>query len=251
MGGCGSLSGRWLHGPEHGAARPETDVEGHRAQASQPCHYQRPLPAGPELLADRHADRGLLPPPRRPLYRHERRDRHPAGEQRHRALQEYPKRDVQQGYFQEGTFLLPAESAEGGVYRVPCPLRVSERPGGQKPSAGGRGNGPHRPANLPVGAGGPRPQLHPAQAGGTADTLPHMVEPAAGPAEHPHQMGEERPGERKVYLGLLGNQRPADESRLCRGHRVPKEGLPLQAGRYPGEEAAGLDRGGAAARADH
>ena len=91
MGGCGSLSGRWLHGAEHGAARPETDVKGHRAQASQPCYHERPLPAGPELLADRHADRGLLPPPRRPLYCHERRDRHPAGEQRHRALQKYPK----------------------------------------------------------------------------------------------------------------------------------------------------------------
>ena len=85
------LSGRWLHGAEHGAARPETDVKGHRAQASQPCYHERPLPAGPELLADRHTDRGLLPPPRRPLYRHERRDRHPAGEQRHRALQKYPK----------------------------------------------------------------------------------------------------------------------------------------------------------------
>ena len=65
-------------------------------------------------------------------------------------------------------------------------------------------------------------QLHPAQAGGTADTLPHMVEPAAGPAEHPHQMGEERPGERKfiwdfsvikdllmnpVYAGAIASQK--------------------------------------------
>ncbi|CCL63034.1 hypothetical protein BN182_3480001 [Clostridioides difficile E9] len=29
MGGCGSLSGRRLHRPEHGTPRPETDVEGH------------------------------------------------------------------------------------------------------------------------------------------------------------------------------------------------------------------------------
>ena len=43
--------------------------------------------------------------------------------------------NVQQGYFQEGSFLLSAESAERPVYRLPCPLRVSERPGGQKPSA--------------------------------------------------------------------------------------------------------------------
>ena len=43
--------------------------------------------------------------------------------------------DVQQGYFQESPFLLSSESAERTVYRVSCPVWVSERPGGQKPSA--------------------------------------------------------------------------------------------------------------------
>ena len=47
----------------------------------------------------------------------------------------YPERDVQQGYFQESPFLLSSESAERTVYRVSCPVWVSERPGGQKPSA--------------------------------------------------------------------------------------------------------------------
>ena len=42
---------------------------------------------------------------------------------------------IQQGYFQESPFLLSSESAERTVYRVSCPVRVSERPGGQKPSA--------------------------------------------------------------------------------------------------------------------
>ena len=50
-------------------------------------------------------------------------------------VQEYPERDVQQGYFQESPFLLSSESAERTVYRVSCPVWVSERPGGQKPSA--------------------------------------------------------------------------------------------------------------------
>ena len=50
-------------------------------------------------------------------------------------VQEHPERDVQQGYFQEGTFLLSAESAERPVYRLPGPLRLPERPGGQKPPA--------------------------------------------------------------------------------------------------------------------
>ena len=35
----------------------------------------------------------------------------------------------------EGSFLLSAESAERPVYRLPCPLRLPERPGGQKPPA--------------------------------------------------------------------------------------------------------------------
>ena len=35
------ISGRWLHGAEHGAPRPETDVESHRAQAGQPCDNER------------------------------------------------------------------------------------------------------------------------------------------------------------------------------------------------------------------
>ena len=43
--------------------------------------------------------------------------------------------DVQQGYFQESPFLLSSESAERTVYRVSCPVWVSERPGGQKPPA--------------------------------------------------------------------------------------------------------------------
>ncbi|EEU97515.1 recombinase, partial [Faecalibacterium duncaniae] len=43
----------------------------------------------------------------------------------------YPERDVQQGYFQESPFLLSSESAERTVYRVSCPVWVSERPGGQ------------------------------------------------------------------------------------------------------------------------
>ena len=106
---------------------------------------------------------------------------------------------------------------------------------------------PHCPANLPVGAGGPRPQLHPAQAGGTADTLPHMVEPAAGPAEHPHQMEKKDPENGKfiwdfsvikdllmnpVYAGAIASQ---------------KKDYRFKLGNHPGEEAAGLDRGGAAA----
>ena len=31
---------------EHGAPRPETDVESHRAQADKPCSYERPFPSG-------------------------------------------------------------------------------------------------------------------------------------------------------------------------------------------------------------
>ena len=54
---------------------------------------------------------------------------------RHCPVQEYPERDVQQGYFQESPFLLSSESAERTVYRVSCPVWVSERPGGQEPSA--------------------------------------------------------------------------------------------------------------------
>ncbi len=61
MGGCGSLSGRWLHGAEHGAPRPETDVKGHRAKANKSCDNERFIEIGPKLLADRHTDRGLLP----------------------------------------------------------------------------------------------------------------------------------------------------------------------------------------------
>ena len=71
MGGCGSLSGRWLHGAEHGAPRPETDVKGHRAQADKSCDNKRFIKVGSKLLADRHTDRRLLPQARRPLYRHE------------------------------------------------------------------------------------------------------------------------------------------------------------------------------------
>ena len=71
LGGCGSLSGRWLHGAEYGASRPETDVKSHRAQADKSCDNERFIEVGSKLLADRYTDRGLLPPSRRPLYRHE------------------------------------------------------------------------------------------------------------------------------------------------------------------------------------
>ena len=91
-----------------------------------------------------------------------------------------------QGYFQEGTFLLPSESPARPVYRLYRPFRVSERPGGQKPSAGGRGNRPHCPANLPLGAGRTRPELYPAQAGRTEGALPYMVEPGTGLPQCPH-----------------------------------------------------------------
>ena len=45
---------------------------------------------------------------------------------------------------------------------------------------------PHCPANLPLGAGRTRPQLHPAQAGRTEGALPYMVEPGTGLPQCPH-----------------------------------------------------------------
>ena len=86
-----------------------------------------------------------------------------------------------------------------------APFGYKKRPGGQEPPAGRRGNRPGCPADFRVCAGRARPQLHPAQAGGRKAPLPHMVEPAAWAPEHPHQMGEERPGERAVHLGLHRN----------------------------------------------
>ena len=106
----------------------------------------------------------------------------------HCALQKYPERDVQQGYFQESPFFLCAEGAESPVHRLPCPVWLPKRPGGQEPPAGGRGNRPGCPADFRVCAGRARPQLHPAQAGGRKALLPHMVEPEAGTSEHPHQI---------------------------------------------------------------
>ena len=50
------VSGRWLHGAEHGAPRPETDVKSHRAQAGQPCDNERFIEVRQELLADRLPD---------------------------------------------------------------------------------------------------------------------------------------------------------------------------------------------------
>ena len=76
-----------------------------------------------------------------------------------------------------------------------------------------------------------------------------MVEPGTGLPQCPHQMGKERPGKRAVYVGFLRDKGHPDESRLYRGDRFPKEGLPLQNRHHWREEAGGLDRGGAAARA--
>ena len=41
------------------------------AQADKSCDNKRFIKVGSKLLADRHTDRRLLPPARRPLYRHE------------------------------------------------------------------------------------------------------------------------------------------------------------------------------------
>ena len=38
-----------------------------------------------------------------------------------------------------------------------------------------------------------------------------MVEPETWAPEHPHQMGEERPGEWEIYLGFLRYQRNPDD----------------------------------------
>ena len=55
------------------------------------------------------------------------------------------------------SYLLKAQKGEftGCV----APLRLSERPGGQKPPAGGRGNGPHCPADIPVALEGHGPNF--------------------------------------------------------------------------------------------
>ena len=143
------------------------------------------------------------------------------------------------------SYLLKAQ--QGQFTGCIAPFRVSERPGGQKPPAGGRGNRPHCPANLPLGAGRTRPELYPAQAGRTEGALPYMVEPGTGLPQCPHQMGKERPGKRAVYVGFFGNQGHPDESRLYRGDRFPEEGLPLQNRHHRRKKAAGLDCGGGTA----
>ena len=48
-----------------------TGLNMERPDLKRSCDNERFIEVGPKLLADRHTDRGLLPPSRRPLYRHE------------------------------------------------------------------------------------------------------------------------------------------------------------------------------------
>ena len=43
-----------IHISEHGAPRPETDAQSHRAQADKPCHNERFIEVVQKLFADRH-----------------------------------------------------------------------------------------------------------------------------------------------------------------------------------------------------
>ena len=76
------------------------------------------------------------------------------------------------------SYLLKAQ--QGQFTGCIAPFGYQKDPEDKKPSAGGRGNRPHCPANLPLGAGRTRPELYPAQAGRTEGALPYMVEPGTG-----------------------------------------------------------------------
>ncbi len=202
MGGCGSLSGRWLHGAEHGAPRPETDVKGHRAKANKSCDNERFIEIGPKLLADRHTDRGLLP-------RHgvryiamndgidTMRDNNDIAPFKN-ILNEMYSKDISKKV--HSSYLLKAQQGQFTGCVAPFGYRKDPE---DKTTCWWTRKPPHCPANLPLGAGRTRPQLYPAQAGRTEGALPYMVEPGTGLPQCPHQMGKERPGKRAVYVGLL------------------------------------------------
>ncbi len=202
MGGCGSLSGRWLHGAEHGAPRPETDVKGHRAKANKSCDNERFIEIGPKLLADRHTDRGLLP-------RHgvryiamndgidTMRDNNDIAPFKN-ILNEMYSKDISKKV--HSSYLLKAQ--QGQFTGCVAPFGYRKDPEDKTtcwwtrkppPLSGKSSFGRWKDTAPTLSGAGWKNRRCLALHGGTGNGLPQC----------PHQMGKERPGKRAVYVGLL------------------------------------------------
>ena len=158
-----------------------------------------------------------------------------------------PKRDVQQGYFSKkvhSSYLLKAQ--KGQFTGCVAPFGYQERPGGQNHLLVDPETAPIVRLIFGVRAGGARPELYPAQAGGTEIPCPTWWNREQGFATS--APGEKaRPGERAVYgtsplskdllmnpvyTGAIASQK-TDYRFKIRNHR--------------GKKTGGLDCGGGAA----
>ena len=121
-------------------------------------------------------------------------------------VQEHPQRDVQQGHFQEGSFLLSAESAERPVYRAALP------PSGYQKDPEDKNHLLIDEETAPIvrrlfawALEGHGPNYIRRRLEEEKIPCPDLLEPGTGAAERVNQVGKERPGKRAVYVGLLRN----------------------------------------------